>query len=124
MGCPRVPRARLGFLGRQQTGSGFRTGALSTSLPLSGGSIGGRRRGRELADDGCRTTNQVPGRRRGPAADVGVDEASDFSLAQTTVLYCGPEAAESTRLRDLVVLDDPPALHRLVARLIEDYGNG
>ncbi|MET9054949.1 hypothetical protein ABZW50_27770 [Streptomyces bacillaris] len=40
---------------------------------------------------------------------------SDFFPAQTTVLCCDPEAAESTCLRDPAVLDDPSALHRLVA---------
>ncbi|MFI1186495.1 hypothetical protein [Streptomyces californicus] len=34
-------------------------------------------------------------------------EVRDFFLAQTTVLYCDPEATELTCLRDLAVLDDP-----------------
>ncbi|MYR39282.1 hypothetical protein GTX14_28165 [Streptomyces sp. SID4944] len=113
-----------GSQGADRQGADFLAGALSTSLPLSGGSVGDRRRGRELADDGFRTTTQIPGCRRGQTADVGVDEVSDFSLAQTTMLCCDPEAAEMTCLRDLAVLDDPLALHRLVARLVEDYGNG
>ncbi|MYR39281.1 hypothetical protein GTX14_28160 [Streptomyces sp. SID4944] len=50
---------------------------------------------------------------RAVRGSLRAQEVRDFSLAQTTVLYCGPEATELTCLRNLAVLDDP-----LDARLV------
>ncbi len=49
---------------------------------------------------------RLPAEPRPVRSGLRAQEVRDFSLAQTTVLYCDPVATELTCLRDLAVLDD------------------